>query len=169
MEYDQRIVNYESGTNNVLVVDSPNFPLAGKGLISNRKQPITKDTGLPYWGKLYLHMKNYCNIEEVKMSKSEYDRLVILPVQPFLHLGLEVYVLGSLSCVAAYSNDATFNGWNEKPLQQDILNNCTLTYSEALHSETVEGFMSCVKTSPVWIESVSTIKFGEEFLTAYRS
>ena len=53
MEYNQVIIDYESGANNVLVVPSPNFPVSGKGLISDRAQVITTDTGLPYWGESY--------------------------------------------------------------------------------------------------------------------
>ena len=36
MYYDQVILDYDAGTNNVLVVQSPNFRKAGKGLISDR-------------------------------------------------------------------------------------------------------------------------------------
>ena len=51
---DQALLKFDSQKNKVAVVKSPNFPSAGKGLISERSQPIAKHTGLPYWG-LFLY------------------------------------------------------------------------------------------------------------------
>ena len=168
MQYDNVILAYDVGINNLLVVPSPNFPEAGKGLISNRKQPITKETGLPYWGEVFAHMKDYCTIDELNLEKSVSDRLVKLPIQPFLHLGLELYILGSLSCAATYSNDAEFNGWGEKPKKKGVIqNNCYLTYAELPNDQTIEGFLNWLKSCPIWIETFETITFGEEFLTEY--
>ena len=75
-----------------------------------------------------FRLKGCCTIDELKLEKSVSDGLVsLLPIQPFL--GLELYILGSLSCAAMYSNDAEFNGWDEKPKKQGVIkNNCYLTY-----------------------------------------
>ena len=69
------------------------------------------------------------------------DRLVILPVQPFVHLGIELYILGSLSCVASYSSDAMFNGWDKSPItRENIQNICHITYAEIVDMELFKVF-----------------------------
>ena len=115
MEYKQNIIDYESGANKVLVVSSPNFPSAGQGLISDRPQAMVNGNELPYWGEVFIHDFLKKDIKDVKLNKKFAERLVELPVQPFLGLGLRMYILGSLSCVATYANDAQFNGWDQPP------------------------------------------------------
>ena len=126
MEWDQIVLDYDSGGNNVLVVNSPNIPEAGKGLIFSRKQPMTEDTGLRCWGEVFIHFYQRINIEDLHLEKHITDRLVRLPFQPFIHIGVELYILGSLCCAATYSNMAGFKGWgdDEKKKNSKFENNC---------------------------------------------
>ena len=94
MAYDQRIVDYDSGINNVLVVKSPNFPKAGKGLISDRPQTLTAGSSLPYRGQVFIHFHKERSIDDIPFKKEERERLVVLPFQPFLNIGIELYILG---------------------------------------------------------------------------
>ena len=64
MHHVHNILNYDSYVNMVQVVDSPNFPSAGKGLINIRPQPISENTGMPYWGCLFVHDSTICDVNE---------------------------------------------------------------------------------------------------------
>lgn len=168
MCYDQVIVDYESGANNVLVVASPNFPSAGKGLISDRVQAMVPGNEIPYWGELFVHKFEESNIMNLKMKKKFAERLVELPVQPFLGVGICLYVLGSLSCVATYSNDAQFNGWGKPPKENSRLeNNCHLWCYELEKMESFEALVNWLKKCPLWLVVNKKIKYGEEMLTKY--
>jgi hypothetical protein len=154
--------------NQVLIVPSPNFPDAGRGLISNSRRIITKETGLPYWGQLVVHYYKERNIQDIGMEKEYSERLVLLPCQPFLDIGIKLYVLGSLSCVATYSNDVNFNGWNKGPKKESSLqNNCRIFGSQPLDSQTIGGLIAWIDSCPIWIESTKSIKFSEKLLTQY--
>ena len=168
MDFNQAIVDYECGISNLVVKESPNFPCAGKGLVSNRTEPISKDNGLPYWGQLYVHDFIKQPIEDVDLDEKYRERLVELSFQPFLSIGLCLYVLGSLSCIASYSNDADFKGWNHDcERKSNDLNNCFLREYCPLDEKTVKGFSAWLQCCPVWIIVSKRIKYGEEFLTKY--
>ena len=78
MTLDPVVCDYDCGINNVLIVDSPNFPEAGKGLILNRKHPMTEETGLPYWGEVFVHFYERINIEDIPLEKHFSERLIRL-------------------------------------------------------------------------------------------
>ena len=67
---DQAVLDFDCKKNKVAVVKSPNFPLAGKGLISECEQPITKETGLPYWKTVFINDFNYKEIDELNLDSS---------------------------------------------------------------------------------------------------
>ena len=54
MEFNERVFMYDCGVNKLSVIESPNFPTAGKGVALNRANPITEQTGFPYWGQLFI-------------------------------------------------------------------------------------------------------------------
>ena len=177
MDYDQDIIDYECGLNKLLVVQSPNFPNAGKGLISDRPQTLTAGSSLPYWGQVFIHFYKERSIDDIPFKKEERERLVVLPFQPFLNIGIELYILGSQSSVATYSNDAKFTGWNEECKEtihsskktKHIQNNCFIWCSKPADPETIGGLIAWLKSCPVWImvKKNSKIRFGEELLTDY--
>ena len=168
MQYDQKVLDFDASKNQVLIVPSPNIPAAGKGLISNSRRTITKNTGLPYWGQVFVHYFKERNIQDVVMEREYSERLVLLPYQPFFGIGIELYVLGSLSSAATYSNDANFNGWNNGPKKENPLqNNCHIFGSQPLDADTIGGLIAWLESCPIWIESIKSIKSGEEFLTTY--
>ena len=143
---DQALLDFDCRKNKVAVVKSPNFPAAGKGLISQRSQPITKNTGLPYWGTVFIHDFKYKSIDQLNLDSKVRERLVLLHFQPFIHLGIRVYILASQSCASSYSNDATFKGWNKSPKSNpNIKNNCNLWCSEPIDGETLQGFVKLVE------------------------
>ena len=168
MQYKQSIFEYECATNHVMVTESPMFPSAGKGLVNNHVQPISKDTGLPYWGQLFVHDFVKEPIQDVDLPNKYRERLVKLSFQPFLHIGLHLYLMGSLNCAATYSNDADFKGWNDHyDRTTNNLNNCFIREYAVLDEKTVKGFSAWLQCCPVWIIVSAKIKYGEEFLTKY--
>ena len=154
--------------NEVLVVKSPNFPKAGKGLISNRPEVITKETGLPCWVQVFLHFFKERTLNEIPFDKKDKERLFLVPVQPFRHVGIGLYILGSLSCAATYINDSQFNGWEDQSRKKSHCeNNCRFWCSTPIDEQTIGGVINWLKSCPVWIESSKRIVLGEEFLTGY--
>ena len=83
MELNQSILDRDTEMNKVLVVQSPNFPTAGQGLISNHTRSITEGWSLPYWGKVYLHFFQGRSIDDIQLEEKMSVRLIVLPVQPF--------------------------------------------------------------------------------------
>ena len=168
MDYSQVILDYECATNKVIVTESPSFPNAGKGLVNNRTEPISKGTGLPYWGQVFVQDFVKQPIQDVDLDDKYQERLVELSFQPFLHIGLRLYLLGSLSCAASYSNDADFKGWSDScERTTGNLNNCFLREYSPLDEKTVKGLSAWLLCCPVWIIASARIKYGEEFLTKY--
>ena len=169
MQYDKIILDHDCEKNKVLVIDSPNFPNAGKGLINNRAQAISKESGLPYWGQLFVVDFIKQNIEAVVLNEKLRERMVELSFQPFLHIGLRLFVVGSLSCAASYSNDANFKGWSagHNSDSTNFVNNCFLREYSPLDENTVKGFVAWLQCCPIWIITSHSIKYGEEFLTKY--
>ena len=107
-------------------------------------------------------------MEDLNLEKCFQVRLVKLSFQPFEKIGLHIYVLGSLSSCATYSNDADFCDWGEKSNSNATNNNnCFIFTSFPLDPDTVEGVLKWVESVPVWIETCRRIKFAEEFLTTY--
>ena len=145
------ILNYDSYVNMVQVVDSPNFPTAGKGLINIRSQPITEKTGIPYWGCLFVHYYQHCDIRELEINVCFKDRLVELSWQPFLHLGLRLYVVGSLSCASSYANDAVFSGWNKKTNPHNDQNNASMFEHDPEYTIFVKAFIKWLESCPIWM------------------
>ena len=102
------------------------------------------------------------------MRKEFAERLIELPFQPFQHLDIELYIMGSLSCVATYCNDAAFNGWGETPKEHEtIKNNCYIWCSEPVESETIGGLIAWLESCPIWIRATKIIKKHEELLVQY--
>ena len=166
--FNQANLDRDCEMNGVLVVNSPNFPKAGKGLISNRPAVITKETGLPYWGQVFLHFFKERTLNEIPFDNKCKERLFLVPVQPFKHVGIELYILGSLSCASTYSNDAQFNGWEDESRKKSHCeNNCRFWCSTPIDEQTIGGVINWLKSCPVWIESSKRIVLGEEFLTGY--
>ena len=122
MNLVENVLISDSKHNTVKVMDSPNYPDAGKGLLSDRKAAITKDTGMPYWGCVFVSMD-----KEIDMHQKFKERLVKLKFQPFSRLGITLYLAGSLSCAAGYANDANFNNWKR------ILTKTTQTIRTCTH------------------------------------
>ena len=154
----------DSKHNTVKVINSPNFPDAGKGLVSNRKAANTKDTSMPFWGCVYVH--NNCD-KKMNMEKCFQDRLVKLRVQPFKKIGITLYIVGSLSCTASYANDAEFSGWGKRKRSREVLNNCFLWESDPIDVETVKGFVKWLKSCPIWLMALQRITYEEEMLCKY--
>ena len=167
MNVVENVLIADQKNNTVSVVDSPNFANAGKGLISFSKKVITPDTGMPYWGCVYV--QSDCNTEDIDMPKCFKDRMVKLKFQPFKKIGITLYMVGSLSCAATYANDAEFSGWETKKRKRDstISNNCFLWESAPLDTKTVQGFVKWLKSCPVWLYTSAQIKYQEEMLCKY--
>ena len=53
-ELNKIVFDYDCRVNKLLVIESPNFPTAGKGVICDRSNPIIEETGFPYWGQLFI-------------------------------------------------------------------------------------------------------------------
>ena len=120
---------------------------------------------------MFIHFPQERTIDEIRLEKEVRERLVILPFQPFLDIGIELYVLGSLSCAATYSNDAEVHGWGEECKKAETSdNNCFMWCSKPADPNTIGGLLAWLKSCPrcgLWSKKHSKIYFGEELLTDY--
>ena len=113
-----------------------------------------------------MHDSSVVDVKEIDMEKCYKDRMVELKFQPFQHLGLQLYVVGSLSCSSSYANDACFSNWTEKTTEaQTHLNNSYIEEFDPADPITVQGFISWLKACPVWLVTSSLIKYKQEFMT----
>ena len=89
MGLDEVLLSDDAASSKLKIVQSPNFPAAGKGLVSVRV--ITPTYKIPYWGKLFLHKFKECNLAELNIDDCFRDRLIKLKFQPFKRFA---YILG---------------------------------------------------------------------------
>ena len=119
MDVDPIILETELILTKTALVDSPNFPNAGKGLV-NIGSTVDQGVYIPYWGKIFLHTEpGDVKLHSVDLDEKFKCRFITPLFQPFLSQHMKLYLAGSLSCVATYINDATYEGFDP-----NIRNNC---------------------------------------------
>ena len=166
MDVDPIILETELILTKTALVDSPNFPNAGKGLV-NIGSTVDQGVYIPYWGKIFLHTEpGDVKLHSVDLEEKFKCRFITPLFQPFLSQHMKLYLAGSLSCVATYINDATYEGFDP-----NIQNNCL--FEQRLFTGytgielQVDAFADWIKDPFEFIHTEETIEKYKEFLVAY--
>ena len=166
LELDENLLQTELNLTQTAIVNSPNFPNAGKGLI-NVGTTVDKKVYFPYWGQIFLHEASDTKLHNVDLPEEIKCRFIAPLFQPFLSKHLKLYIAGSLSCVATYCNDASYEGLK----QSKIKNNCIFEQRE-FNGNTgvelrVEEFGEWIQEPFEFICTEAKIGNKKEFLVQY--
>ena len=111
-----------------------------------------------------LKYKNHDFDEDVLFGTMKH-RSVKTMLQPFLHLGIHMYVVGSYNSASTYMNDLDFDA---KAPPSRTLNNCMIVgFPFETEHATVGDFKKWLKNAPVRIETIVAVPTGRELVTSY--
>lgn len=158
----EAIRDQDAFCNDTVIRDS-HIPNAGNGLFTTVAVP--KGHQYPYSGVLKLMYAGHVSDEDVFYGSMEH-RSVEPMCQPFLHLGIRIFVVGSLNSAATYMNDLDYK-LKEPPTR--TANNCMIvgTPHDDYNTMTVGSFKAWLRNMPVTIETIEAIATETELLTSY--
>ena len=158
---DDAIRDEDAFLTDTVITDS-NIANAGKGLFTTIDVPVHHH--YPYSGVLKLKYQNHDSDEDVFYGSMKH-RSVKTMLQPFLHLGIRMYVVGSYNSASTYMNDLDYG---EKAPPSRTLNNCIIVgVPFATDPVTVGDFKKWLKNAPVRIETIVPVATGNELVTSY--
>ena len=159
----EAIRDQDAFCNDTVIRDS-HIPNAGNGLFTTVAVP--KGHQYPYSGVLKLMYAGHVSDADVFYGSMEH-RSVEPMCQPFLHLGIRIFVVGSLNSAATYMNDLDYS-MNEPPTK--TLNNCIIVGAPHgnVESMTVSEFKQWLNNVPVRVETLIEVPPGNELLTSYQ-
>ena len=144
------------------VIRDSTIPNAGKGLFPTIDVPVNHH--YHYSGVLKLKYENHDSDEDVFFGTMKH-RSVKTMLQPFLHLGIRMYVVGSYNSASTYMNDLDFDA---KAPPSRTLNNCMIVgFPFETENATVGDFKKWLKNAPVRIETIVAVPTGQELVTSY--
>ena len=140
------------------------IPNADKGLFTTDVVP--KGYMFPYSGVLKLMYENHTSEEDVFFGTMKH-RSVEPMFQPFVHLGIQIFVVGSYNSASTYMNDLDYS-MTEPPTK--TLNNCVIVGAPHgnVESMTVSEFKHWLNNVPVRVETLIEVPPGNELLTSYQ-
>ena len=160
---DEALRDNDASYHNTVIADS-NIANSGKGLFTTVDVPLNHQYA--YSGVLRLRHEENDSEEQVFYDIMKH-RSVKTMLQPFLHFGIRMYVVGSYNCAATYMNDLDY-GAEEPPSR--TLNNCIIVgmpYGDE-DTLTVADVKAWLKNNPVRVETVVAVPAGHELVTSYR-
>jgi hypothetical protein len=160
---DEAVRHQDCLSTNTIIQDSL-IPNAGKGLYT--VIPVPTSYEYPYSGVLRLKYAGHESDEDVFYGTMKHRSVETL-FQPFLHLGITMFVVGSYNSAATYMNDLD-HGLNEPPSRTS--NNCMIVANPHgdVNVMTVRSFKDWLKQIPVRIEAITDIPASSELVTSYQ-